>query len=318
MSLAEPSLSEPSIEQFAGNPLAKYVAATRPPFLLVALVGALLGLASAYYVGATIVIWTAVLTVLGALIVHAGINVLNDYYDDLNGTDRANTERLFPFTGGSRFIQNGVLSAREMGRFGFGLMALTIVIGLILLFEAGIGLTVVGLLGLLIGWAYSAPPLALNSRGMGELCVAMGFGWLIPLGASYVQSGFYPLITLLVATPFALLSAVLLYINQFPDYKADEQVGKDHWVVRLGPHKARWGYLLIILMAYGLLALMLASGLLPGWCGLGFLPLPLSLFAAVGVIRFAEQPAQLLPAIKCTIAAALSHGLLMCLGLLLA
>ena len=46
---------------------------------------------------------------------------------------------------------------------------------------------------MLLGWAYSAPPLSLNSRGLGELSVALGFGILIPLGADYVQRGAFAL-----------------------------------------------------------------------------------------------------------------------------
>ena len=91
---------EPTPQALA-NPVKRYVLATRPAFLTITLVGCLLGFATAPAFS-----WgLAVLTLLLALAAHAGVNVLNDYYDHLNGTDAANTERLFPFTGGSRFIQ---------------------------------------------------------------------------------------------------------------------------------------------------------------------------------------------------------------------
>ena len=60
----------------------------------------------------------AAATLLLALLAHAGINVFNDYCDHLNGTDARNTQRIYPFTGGSRFIQNGVLSIRAMAIWG--------------------------------------------------------------------------------------------------------------------------------------------------------------------------------------------------------
>ncbi len=312
------ALAEPTVAQFAGNPVAKYIAATRPPFLLASLVPAIIGIATAHFGGADVQWWTALLTVIGAVIVHAGINVLNDYYDALNGTDEANTERLFPFTGGSRFIQNGVLTREQTARFGFLLLGVTALIGFALLPHAGGGLILIGAAGLLIGWAYSAPPLALNSRGMGELCVAAGFGWLIPLGADYVQRGSFDALPLLVATPYALLAAALLYINQFPDRKADEQAGKHHWVVRLGAERARWGYLSMVVVAYGGLAAMVADGLLPGWSLLGLLALPLSLRSAIDLLRFAETPQHLVPAIQSTIGALLGHGLLLSVGLWIA
>jgi len=59
-----------------------------------------------------------------------GINVLNDYYDALNGTDANNTARVFPFTGGGRFIQNGVLTLRETAVSGAALLAVVVLAGL--------------------------------------------------------------------------------------------------------------------------------------------------------------------------------------------
>ena len=49
-----------------------------------------------------------------ALVAHAGANVLNDYFDARNGADDANQQGLFPFTGGSRLIQNGAVSVAEL------------------------------------------------------------------------------------------------------------------------------------------------------------------------------------------------------------
>jgi hypothetical protein len=106
-----PPPMEPTLAAFP-NPFIRYFAATRPPFLSVTFAACLIGLATAALDGAMLRPLAAFFTVFFALVAHAGINVLNDYYDALNGTDAANTERQFPFTGGSRFIQNGVLSLR--------------------------------------------------------------------------------------------------------------------------------------------------------------------------------------------------------------
>lgn len=312
------AVAEPTLEQFAGNPVGKYIAATRPPFLLASLIPALIGLSTAHYAGVALVWWAAIVTLSGAVIAHAGINVLNDYYDALNGTDDVNTERLFPFTGGSRFIQNGVLTRPQTRHFGLVLLAITMLIGVILLPRAGIGLVMIGLAGLFIGWAYSAPPFALNSRGLGELCVAVGFGSIIPLGADFVQRLSFDPLPLYASAPFALLVANLLYINQFPDRKADEAAGKHHWVVRLGARRARWGYLLMALVAYSALVGMVSVSILPLWCLLGLLGLPLSVRAAIELMRYAETPERLAPAIQSTIGAMLGHGLLLSVGLWLA
>jgi len=299
------------------NPVLRYFLATRPPFLIVTVFAALIGIAAARYGGAPVSALAAALTVLLALIAHAGINVLNDYYDELNGTDRLNTERVFPFTGGSRFIQNGVLTPRETGLYGAALLGITVAGGLGLVLWRGPGLLAVGAAGILIGWAYSAPPLKLNSRGWGEACVAAGFA-LIAIGADFVQRRAFSPDTVLIVAPYALLVMNILYINQFPDCRADREAGKHHWVVRLGPQRARWGYLAAAAVAYGTLAATVAAGRLPPPALIALLPAALSVPAGLALLRHAAEPARLEPAIKMTIAAAAAHGLLLAGALFLA
>jgi len=310
-------LIEEPIRARLENPWLRYFLATRPPFLAASLVPCLIGLSTAYADSVPLQLGTALLSVLGALLAHAGINVLNDYYDSRNGTDAANADRLFPFTGGSRFIQNGVLSEEQTARYGYLLLLATLAIGLALLPAGGWPLVLVGLAGLFIGWAYSAPPLSLNSHGLGEPSVAIGFGLLIVVGCDLVQRGELSWLPVWVSLPYGMLVTALLYINQFPDRRADEQVGKRHWVVRLGIDRARWGYLLIVAAGYGLLSVMVGAGMLPPATLLALLPAPLSLKAGADLVRYAGDPGRLIPAIPLTIAAMTLHGLLLALGLTL-
>ncbi len=308
MEHAEPTLAA------LPNPVTRYFLATRPPFLGVTLFAALIGLGAASYDQQFHSAAAAIVTVLFALVAHAGINVLNDYYDALNGTDALNTERIFPYTGGSRFIQNGVLSLAETGWFGTLLLTAVVPAGLWLTFVSGQGLLAIGLAGLIIGWAYSAPPLKLNSRGFGELCVAAGFA-LIVVGADYVQRGAFAPLPVAAAVSYALLVTNILYINQFPDRAADAAAGKRHWVVRLSPSQARWGYALVALIAYGWLVAAALAGWLPLTALIALLSAPLTFAAARDLLKHAEQPRELAPAIRRTIAAASAHGGLMAAAL---
>ena len=126
-----PPPMEPTLAAFP-NPVLRYFVATRPPFLSVTFVGCLLGLATAAGSGTPVSPLLATLTMFFALVAHAGANVINDYYDARSGCDAANDARVFPFTGGSRFIQNGVLSEEAMGRFGYALLVTVIPAGLYL------------------------------------------------------------------------------------------------------------------------------------------------------------------------------------------
>jgi 1,4-dihydroxy-2-naphthoate octaprenyltransferase len=276
----------------------------------------LIGLATIWHGVTPFDVPLALVTLLFALLAHAGVNVLNDYYDALNGTDAQNTDRIFPFTGGSRFIQNGVISQSQTRVFGFALLAGVALAGIWLMERTAPQLMYVGLAGLFIGWAYSAPPFRLNSRGLGELCVAAGF-LAITVGTDFVQRKGFSVAPFIAGLPYALLVTNLLYINQFPDRTADTAAGKLHWVARLKVQHARWGYALIVGLAYAWLLLSVLLGWLPMFALLAFLALPLSVKASQLLLRHAAQPQQLGDAIKLTIGAMMVHGTLLSLALIL-
>jgi 1,4-dihydroxy-2-naphthoate octaprenyltransferase len=305
---------EPTLATFQ-SPFARYFAATRPAFLTASLMACLIGLATAWHGNLAFDIPLALVTLLFALLAHAGVNVLNDYYDALNGTDAQNTERIFPFTGGSRFIQNGVLTLAQTRNFGFALFAGVMLAGLWLMSQSAPQLMYVGLAGLFIGWAYSAPPFKLNSRGLGEVCVAAGF-LAITVGTDFVQRKGFAAAPFVAGLPYALLVTNLLYINQFPDRTADTAAGKLHWVARLPVQSARWGYALIVGLAYSWLLLSVLFGWLPPLALLALLALPPSVKASCLLYRHAAQPQQLGDAIKLTIGAMMVHGTLMSVALL--
>jgi 1,4-dihydroxy-2-naphthoate octaprenyltransferase len=171
--------------------------------------------------------------------------------------------------------------------------------------HAGAGLIAIGLPGLLIGWACSAPPLAFNSHGLGEPSVAAGFT-LIVIGTDFVLRHAFSAEPLVAATSYTLLVTNILYINQFPDCAADAQAGRRHWVVRLGAQRAACGYHLIALVAYAWSMLAALSALAS---------LPLSFAASRRLARDAGRSSQLAAAIKLTIGAAVVHGVLLALAI---
>ncbi|MDD3352976.1 prenyltransferase [Zoogloea sp.] len=308
--MSSPPLSLEPTPALRGRPVLALLLATRPAFLGVTLCACLVGLGGAHGSGLAIDGVKAVLTVLSALLVHAGVNVLNDYYDARSGADAGNHERLFPFTGGSRFIQNGVLSEAETGRLGYLLVLLVIPAGLWLAWVSAPGLVLIGLLGLFLGWAYTAPPLALVSRGLGELAIAGG--WLcVVAGTDFVQRGQFSPVPLMAGLSYALLVAAILFMNEFPDRRGDEATGKRTLVVRLGPDGAKWAFFGLVLLAYGWLVLLVGRNLLPQGAAAAAMTLVLSFRAQRDLMAHAHEPAALGRAIRLTIAAAHLHGLVL-------
>ena len=305
---------EPTRASFS-NVIFLYFSATRPAFLSATLAACMLGLVSALHSGVAVQLLTAMLAVLLALLVHAGVNVLNDYFDALNGTDASNVERIYPFTGGSRFIQNGVLTLAQTRYFGYILLAAAMLGGLWLAFYVSYDLLLLGAIGMFIGWAYSASLLRLNSRGLGELCVLLGFFGIV-VGIDFVQRRSFSIEPFMVGMPYALLVTNLLYINQFPDRKADARAGKRNLVVRLPLNLAVGLYFLLAVSALLWIVAMVLSAHFPELALLSTLPLLLSVRAFWLLRQFAAKPEKLLPAIKLTLASMLSHALLLTLIML--
>lgn len=289
---------------------------TRPGFLLLTVAACLLGLAwaSAGPTGGTLQPLTALATVLLAVVAHAGANVLNDYHDARNGADAANRQGLFPFSGGSRLIQQGLVSVRTTGRWAAVLLWCLVPTGIGLALYSGSGVLGIGLIGLLLAWGYSAPPLALMSRGLGELAVGTAW-WLVVLGTYYVQRGQWQLEPAFSTLGFGLLVVNLLLINGVPDAPADASVGKRTLVVRLGARRAAWLYLALALLAHAWLGLGVLLQLAPARALWGVVTLPLALGAAVLLLRHAEQAQRLRPAIGLTILSAIGHALAQGAGL---
>ena len=209
----------------------------------------------------------------------------------------------------------GLNSVEDTRRLGWGLVAASIIIGLVLTVVSGPFLVLIGLAGLLIGWAYSAPPLRLCARGLGELGVAVGFGLLIPLGTVSVQTATVSPVAMAAGLPFALLIALVLYVNQFPDLRADAATGKRNWVVRLGAERARAGYPLFAGAAYVSLVAFIAAEILPASAAAALLALPLHAKGARRLWRRAATPAELRPAIVATLNGTILHGLLLAIGI---
>jgi 1,4-dihydroxy-2-naphthoate octaprenyltransferase len=228
--------------------------------------------------------------------VQAAANVLNDVGDDIVGTDARNEQRIFPYTGGSRFIQNGVMSLAQMRRWGYALLALAAVPGLVLIALHGVTVLWMGLIGAAFAWAYSLPPFVLASRGLGEIAIALAFGVLPVMGAAWLQTGAFDAGALLISIPTGMWVTAILLINEVPDLDADAASGKRTLPVRFGAGATVWIYRGLHVAGF---TALLAAALLH-WLPPYVLLLPGVLlwlaWRAAAAIRLREQPPQALRA----------------------
>jgi 1,4-dihydroxy-2-naphthoate octaprenyltransferase len=291
-----------------------WVAKTRAPFFTASIVPIVLGTLIAWARTGTFYPGYFILTLIGGVCLHAGVNMTNDYFDHTWGSDEINEERATPFTGGSRLIQMGVVPAQTMLREGLAFFLIGGLIGLFLAYTRGPWVLWLGLFGALTGYFYTAPPLRLVATGIGELFIGLDFGLLMVLGAYYTQATELSLEAAVASLPVAILIAALLYINEFQDMKADRAVGKNQIVVRLGRQKAAVGYGLLMLVTYSTLILgVVLAGVSP-FVLLGLLTAPMAWQAYQVARTHYDHPAELVPANVGTIKVHALTGLLMSLG----
>jgi 1,4-dihydroxy-2-naphthoate octaprenyltransferase len=293
-----------------------FLRATRLPFLTATFVPVLLGIAVAGWTNG-FNWWVALLTLVGGACIHLGLNVANDVFDTASGADAANVNPT-QFSGGSRVVHYGLLSLRTIALMSFGFYAVGIAIGLVLAATRGWDLLWLGVAGALVSLFYTAPPLKLVHRGVGEIAVFLGFGPIMTLGAYFVQAQQYDWEPLLASLPVGILIALVLYVNEVPDRPADAAAGKRTLPVRLPKDVVVNAYAAAVALAFGLIVVFALAGWIvrPAIIAVAAAPLALPVYRALR--EFYEQPYALMPAMAKNIQLHLATGGLLILGYLIA
>jgi 1,4-dihydroxy-2-naphthoate octaprenyltransferase len=293
-----------------------FLRATRLPFLTATFVPVLLGIAVAAEVDG-FNWWVALLTVIGGACIHLGLNVANDVFDTTSGADAANVNPT-QFSGGSRVVHYGLLSLRQITLLSAGFYAVGIAIGLVLCATRGWGLLWLGVAGVILSVFYTAPPLKLVHRGLGEVVVAAGFGPIMTLGAYYVQAQRYDWEPFLVSLPVGILIALVLYVNEIPDRPADAAAGKRTLPVRLSKDAIVNGYAASVAVAFGMIAVFAIAGWIVPEALIALLAAPLALPVYRALKEHYDNPYALMPAMGKNIQLHLATGVLLIGGYLLA
>ena len=293
-----------------------FLRATRLPFLTATFVPVLLGIAVAAFVNG-FNWWVALLTLIGGACIHLGLNVANDVFDTTSGADAANVNPT-QFSGGSRVVHYGLLSLRTITLMSIGFYAAGIGIGLVLAATRGWDLLWLGIAGALVSVFYTAPPLRLVHRGLGEIAVFLGFGPIMALGAYFVQAQEYAWEPLLASIPVGILIALVLYVNEVPDRPADAAAGKRTLPVRFSKDAIVNGYAAAVAVAFASIVVFAVAGWIarPAIIAVAAAPLALPVYRALK--EHYENPYALMPAMAKNIQLHLATGALLILGYLIA
>ncbi|HIE11238.1 MAG TPA: prenyltransferase [Kiritimatiellae bacterium] len=219
-----------------GRPRPSFLRLVRAPFISASVMPVLLGLVLARITTRRMDLPAAALTLGGIAAAHAAANLFNDLFDFLSGADPQNRRRT-PLSGGSPYLSLHAVSPRRVTAYACaaGTVALLCWTALAWKVDRGWGpLSWIALGGGLLAVFYTAPPLRLAYRGLGELAIMVVFGPLLVCGAFYVQTGFISLVPVLSSLYPGLLAGGIILVNELPDIAADQAAGKCTLAVRLG------------------------------------------------------------------------------------
>jgi 1,4-dihydroxy-2-naphthoate octaprenyltransferase len=290
------ALSHPVLAGPSGSKVAAGIWRVADPKITLASVASMIvGGAAAAHDGPIAWGWLA-LTVLGIFCVEAAKNASGEIFDWDSGADQgvAEDERS-PFSGGKRVLVDGLLTRRQTAIVAGVFYAIAIAAGVAIVAWREPRVLWLGMAGVFLAFFYHAPPLKLSYRGLGELAVAITYGPIIAAGTYLVQRQELGAGVLFASIPLGLAIGAFLWINEFPDARADAAAGKRTLVVRLGRRRAARAFTMLIVVAYGAIALLPLLGA-PAAVWFGVIGLPHAVLAADRLARFHDVPASLIPA----------------------
>ncbi len=286
---------------------------TRPQFLLLSVVLAFLGNAIAWYDGC-FHLGYALLAFLGLLLCHISVNVLNDYFDYKSGIDLE--VRRTPFSGGSGILPASLLKPGQVLWFGLVALLLAVPIGVYFVLTLSNGWQLLPLLLVAAACTLLYTPL-LTRLGWPEWAPGVGMGTLPVLGTYFVQTTAYTIPAIIAAIPSGILVHNLLLLNEFPDARADKKGGRRTLPIVIGKKNAGIVYSAMTILVYLWIIGWVAAGVMPIFCLIALLTLPLAL-KAIGGARKPENMRRLVPAMANNVLVILLTQLLLGIGYILA
>lgn len=261
------------------NTIVIWLKAARAPFLVVSFIPAVLGGLIAYYTGHFE--WTIfILATIGIVMAHSAADFVDDYFDFKNG-NLGNKEQQFH---DSPLIR-GEITTRQVLVATVICMIIALGAGLYLLLDVGLPVLYLMAAGTFIVLFYTAPPVRLNYRGLGETMLFFAFGPMIVFGSFYVLSGKFSWEPLFASFALGVFTMNVGIVSNTFDFEDDVKSGKKCIPVRFGQKAAVRIIIIATVLAYLVTGLGVILNFLPVLALLTFLTIPL----AVMVIKETSQ-----------------------------
>ncbi|MFT3776281.1 MAG: methyltransferase [Minicystis sp.] len=239
--------------------LAAFVRLGRPKFLVYSLLLYALGSAAVVYEARALDFGRWIQGLAFVWCAHLMTHYCNEYFDLAADAQNPAPTR---WTGGSRVLVEGHL--RPAVSLGAAFVLLFAAIGMAVAMPDG-ETRWLAFLMIALAWFYTAPPLRLNYRGLGEVTVATVLNLSIPILSYHLQhaGGCVSAVLLGAVLPIFVAQAARMLVMNLSDYEGDELAGKRTLAVALGPRRAIRAIALGQIVAYGTLVALTASRVLP-------------------------------------------------------
>ncbi len=256
-------------DQKLPSKLQSWILAGRPKTLPAAVAPVIVGTGLALNKGKFILL-NALIALACSLLIQIGTNYVNDLYDFIKGADTK--ERKGPL----RVLASGLITVKEMEIGSFLIFFAAFLLGLYLVYDAGIVVLIIGLLSIAAGIAYTAGPFPLAYNGLGDVFVFMFFGIVGTAGTYYVQAKDFSMIALLSSIPVGALITNILVVNNYRDIEEDRAAGKKTLAVIFGKNFTRYQFIFLIAASFIIPAILFLFYNFHAWIFLPYITLPIA------------------------------------------
>jgi 1,4-dihydroxy-2-naphthoate octaprenyltransferase len=253
------------------------------------------------------------LAMIGSILVHMTVNIINDYHDYVDGID-LNTQGT-PFSGGSGVLPLNLLKPKQAFWFATICLLIAMVIGFYFVMKRGWLLFPLLLLAGFSAYFYNV---YLSKWHIGEIFAGLCFGPLLVLGSYYVQTGRYSWETLVASLAPGILTSNLLVLNEFPDREADRKGGRRHWVITLGKKDASYLFVALLTASYLCIIVGVLSKMMPVLTLIGLGTIGFGWKAAKGALKYYDDTNKLIPVLGANVITILGTQALLTIGYVIA
>lgn len=245
-----------------------WLIAIRPFGFVTTLVSTSVGAALAFYHG-NFNYKLHLLSMIPLILIHTGTNLINDYYDYIMGIDNDTSSTLHKV--------KDIISIKEIYWIGIICFLASIPFGIILSLYRDWIIFIIGSIGALAGFFYTAKPINYKYYGLGGPSIFLWMGIVMVWGIYYIQTGIQSWYPVWVGIPVSFLITGMQHSNELRDYENDKKNGLLTAPVIMGFEAARYYYYFLIGSAYISLSILIIYKLLPYWTSLAFLTIPLAI-----------------------------------------